>query len=321
MKPLFSLFHMASPATLRRNGVLGMNRRNAHYVLPGNHRSLYPNVDNKLITKQICAEHEIPTPATFHIMERHGDLDWLTKIADLHQEFVLKPACGAGGRGVVVVESHEADCFQTAGRETMSLTDLQHHASTILSGLFSLGGQVDRAFVEQRIVRHAAFDPVAVCGTPDIRIVLYRCVPVMAMVRLPTNASRGRANLHQGAVGAGIDMRTGRTTGGVCRNRVVMRHPDTGSAIAGFSIPHWPALLGVSMELADVLELGYVGVDLVVDHAAGPVVLEANARPGLAIQLANHRGLLPRLEYVDNKGLGRMTVSQRWAALHSFAAL
>jgi len=37
----------------------------------------------------------------------------------------------------------------------------------------------------------------------------------------------------------------------------------------------------------------------VLDAALGPVVLEANARPGLAIQIANRCGLLPRLKLID----------------------
>ncbi len=52
------------------------------------------------------------------------------------------------------------------------------------------------------------------------------------------------------------------------------------------------------MKLADVLQMGYIGVDFVVDANLGPVVLEANARPGLNIQVANRRGLRQRLEFV-----------------------
>jgi D-alanine-D-alanine ligase-like ATP-grasp enzyme len=39
--------------------------------------------------------------------------------------------------------------------------------------------------------------------------------------------------------------------------------------------------------------LGYLGADIVLDHRQGPLLLEANARPGLAIQIANGQGLLP----------------------------
>ena len=42
-----------------------------------------------------------------------------------------------------------------------------------------------------------------------------------------------------------------------------------------------------------------MGADVVVDARAGPVILEMNARPGLAIQLANRIGLQHRLDAVD----------------------
>ena len=52
-------------------------------------------------------------------------------------------------------------------------------------------------------------------------------------------------------------------------------------------------------DVARAVGLGYIGVDIVVDVNEGPMLLEANARPGLAIQIANGRGLLPRLEAID----------------------
>jgi len=303
------------PSVLRHHGVLGMNRRNARYILPFNPRHFYPRVDDKLATKEICREHGIPTPRTFAVIRRHGDLARLEDLVSGYRQFVFKPACGSGGRGVVVIEAHDAAGFRTAGRETMSLVELRHHVSTTLSGLHSLGGQVDRAIMEQRIVRHPAFDSLAVRGTPDVRVVLYRRVPVMAMIRLPTEASRGRANLHQGAVGAGIDLCTGTTTSGVWQDRCVARHPDTGVSIVGFRVPYWRSLLTAAMQLADALGLDYVGTDLVVDTRAGAVVLEANARPGLAIQVANRLGLLPRLEYVAAQNRADMPIDRRWELL------
>ena len=159
--------------------------------------------------------------------------------------------------------------------------ELDYHLSTILSGLYSLGGQVDSAIVEQRIIMHPTMQRIAVGGTPDIRVILYKNVPVMAMVRLPTTQSEGRANLHQGAAAAAVHLVTGRTFGGVCNNRMITRHPDTGELIAGLEIPGWRDLLAAAMKLSDALEMGYIGVDFVIDAKIGAVVLEANARPGL----------------------------------------
>ena len=100
---------------------------------------------------------------------------------------------------------------------------------------------------------------------PDIRVIVYRGYPAMAMVRLPTRASDGKANLHQGAVGAGVDMSGGRTLTGVLGNDIVDEHPDTGALIAGLQIPHWDFILQSSARGYEVTGLGYLGVDMVID--------------------------------------------------------
>jgi alpha-L-glutamate ligase-like protein len=290
---------------------LGINSRNADYVLHANPRAHYPRVDDKLLTKRICEARGIPVPRTYLVIERHGDIARFAELIQAEQQFVIKPAEGAEGRGVTVVAGRDGSDFITSSGQRLTLADVCYHLSTILSGLYSLGGQPDRAIVEQRIQRHPAFENVAVGGTPDIRVVLYRFVPVMAMVRLPTQASRGRANLHQGAMAAAVHLRTGETFGGVCNSRALEVHPDTGGLIAGLKVPFWDVLLEAAVQLAEALELGYVGVDFVIDAALGPVVLEANARPGLAIQLANRRGLAPQLQLVDAEPDGPIPLARR----------
>ena len=121
----------------------------------------------------------------------------------------------------------------------------------------------------------------------------------MAMIRLPTHLSDGKANLHLGAVGVGIDLSQGVTLQGVQGIEVVESHPDTGNRLAGLEIPHWDRILKMSAECFEMTGLGYLGVDLVLDQRHGPLILELNARPGLAIQIANGTGLRSRLELID----------------------
>jgi alpha-L-glutamate ligase-like protein len=287
---------------LKQAGIVGINRRNGRFVLPLNPRELYPRVDEKHITKRICAAAGIPVPETYALIENNGDVKRFLELSGNRPEFVIKPAAGSAGRGIVVVARHDGREFFTSSGQRYTHADLCYHIATVLSGLFSLRGQPDLAIIEQRIVCHEIFAGVSEGGTPDIRIVLYRRVPVMAMVRLPTRASRGKANLHQGAAGAGVDLHSGVTFGGVCMDRAIAAHPDTGRSIAGIQVPFWKDLLRAAMKLADGLELGYIGVDFVVDANLGPVVLEANARPGLNIQVANRRGLGSRLELVASLG-------------------
>lgn len=307
----FSKRTWAWPSELHARGLLGLNARNADFISPRNPRAHYPRVDDKCLTKRICEQRGIPVPQTYAVIECQGDIRRFPEMIRDRRDFVIKPASGSEGRGIIVIVDHDGETFVTAGEERLSVADLRYHLSTTLSGLYSLGGQTDSAILEQRIIRHSAFEKVAVRGTPDIRVVLYRSVPVMAMVRLPTAASRGRANLHQGAIAAAVNLATGTTFGGVCKNRVIETHPDTGARIAGLQIPFWDKLLTAATDLADALEMGYIGVDFVLDANVGPVVLEANARPGLAIQIANRIGLRPRLDFVDAQAPDALTPAKR----------
>ena len=285
----------AWPRELRQRGVLGINARNLDYVSRLNPRRLYPRVDDKVLTKQICESVGIPVPQTYAVIGRFGDLKRFAEFVGNRQQFVVKPACGAGGRGVLIIVRQNGRQFVTSSGQELSLGEVRYHLSTILSGLYSLAGQPDRAIVEQRIIRHPVFRDLAIGGTPDIRAIVHRGTPAMAMLRLPTQESRGRSNLHQGAVGVGVDLATGRTIAAVCHDRAVTAHPDTGVPLVGIEVPQWADVLVIAAKLSRSLELGYVGVDIVLDAATGPIVLEANARPGLAIQTANSCGLLHRI--------------------------
>ncbi|MGH7170315.1 MAG: sugar-transfer associated ATP-grasp domain-containing protein, partial [Gemmataceae bacterium] len=200
---------------------------------------------------------------------------------------------------VLVLVGRDGKDYLRHNGEKVRPDSLRQHFSDILSGMYSLGGQPDTAIVQQRIHLHPAFESITYKGIPDVRVILYRNEPAMAMLRLPTKASNGRANLHQGGIGTGIELESGITHHAVQRNRFIERHPDTGRPVVGMRVPYWEDVLDMSRRVARAVGLGYLGVDIVVDEDGGPMLLEANARPGLAIQIANGRGLLPRLEAID----------------------
>lgn len=310
-----------SPSQLREQGILGINRRNADYILKYNPRSLYPYLDNKILTKRLCQDTGIPCPQTYAILQGYHDIKHFPEMIQDYKEFVIKPARGAGGRGVLVIANHNGQLFDKSDGTQLTLADVQYHLSTILSGFHSLNHEPDQVLVEQRILPHPGLQGLVVGGTPDIRIILFQGIPVMAMIRLPTRKSQGRANLHQGAVATAIDLVTGTTIGGVCQNQMVVVHPDTGCSLQGLQIPDWDAVLQAAIKLGSCIDMGYIGVDLVIDTRLGPVVLDVNARPGLAIQVANRCGLLHRLEFVASQPQERLSLEDSLKLLQQFQQL
>ena len=284
---------------LKRAGVMGLNARNGQYIMRYNQRKFYPLVDDKIRSKKVLKEHDIAVPDLLdEIRTQHGAGHLRQRLEQL-SEFVIKPASGSGGDGIIVISSYRNERWMSPGGKMYGLDDIQFHVSGILNGMYSLGGQPDAAMFEALVRPDPVLKQLAPEGVPDIRVIIYRGVPVMAMMRLPTRQSGGRANLHQGAIGVGIDMASGRTLCAVMDNRIIEHHPDSGYPVKDFEIPDWDGLLDLSARCQRAVGLGYLGVDIVLDRDRGPLVLELNARPGLAIQIANQSGLERRLKAVD----------------------
>lgn len=297
------------PGELRTLGIVGMNRRNLRYIHTYNDRSRYPAVDDKLKTKLLAREAGIATAQVLAVVRRPHEVRHLSTGLPRHG-FVLKPAKGSGGKGILVIRESSERGHQKSNGHWISDQDLQRHAHNTLAGLFSLAGTPDVVIVEELIHCDDTFADYSVEGVPDIRIIVFRGFPVMAMLRLATHASDGKANLHQGAVGVGIDMGSGHAVGGVQFNRPVACHPDTGKPLEHLTVPGWSAILELASRCYDMSGLGYLGADIVLDRN-GPLLLELNARPGLSIQVANRQGLEPRLAHVERHAPTGLTAAER----------
>ncbi|MBW2518430.1 MAG: alpha-L-glutamate ligase-like protein [Deltaproteobacteria bacterium] len=280
-------------------GVLGINRRNTEYTLKYNSRDRYPLVDDKLQTKELALKADIAVPQLYGVIATEYQVRRFAEVVEPYEDFALKPSRGSGGSGILVVVGRSKDMYRQVDGSLLTWQEVAYHLSNIISGMHSLGGQPDKALIEYRVHFDPLFEAISYQGVPDIRVIVFLGVPVMSMVRLPTRMSGGKANLHQGAIGAGIDLATGTTLTAVLRNSIVREHPDTGYPVSGVKIPHWEKLLKIAAQCNELTGLGYIGVDLVLDKERGPLILEMNARPGLNIQIANRAGLLPRLRLVE----------------------
>ena len=297
-------FKFARPSELKKLGVLGMNYRN--YALIGKHnpRHLYPLVDNKVKTKELAAKVGINTPKVIKIIRyQHEVKETLTQLEKTNH-FVIKPAQGSGGKGILVIKKRTTNYFKTPSDKVLSYNQVYQHISNILSGLYSLGGKNDIAIIEEMVQFTDVFKNFSFQGVPDVRIIVYKGYPILAMTRLATKQSGGRANLHQGAVGVGLNLKTGQASFAVHHNKSIHTHPDTKAHLNDLNIPYWQEHLLIAAKAYEMTGLGYLGADIVIDKNKGPMMLELNARPGLAIQIANQIGLKKKLKEVKTYPTG-----------------
>lgn len=301
----------ATPAQLKRAGIVGMNRRNVVMIAQNNPRHLYPLVDNKLKTKIVLEEAGIAAPKMIGVVKTQGNVRELGDFLTSFKDFVIKPAKGSGGKGILVITGHDGENYVKPNGSTIKIQDVCRHASNTLSGLFSLGGNIDVAMIEEMVEFSDVFDGFSFQGVPDIRVIVYKGYPVMAMTRLSTSTSDGKANLHQGAVGVGIDIASGLALKAVQFGRPITHHPDTGKDLSTFVVPDWKKFLILASRCCDITNLGYLGVDIVLDAKKGPLILELNARPGLAIQIANGQGIQSRIQSVNEALKQKRTPEER----------
>lgn len=288
---------------LQKKGVLSINQRNKDFVLKYNAREYYPLVDDKLQTKRLALKAGIAVPKLYAQIETEHQIKKIESILEPFHDFVIKPAHGSGGDGILVITGKVGHRYRQINGKLLSPQELSYHLSRLLSGAYSLGGHHDYAIIEQRVIVDPIFNSISFQGVPDVRVITLLGYPVMSMLRLPTRSSGGKANLHQGAIGAGIDVHSGLTLHGVSQNDIVEYHPDTMQPTSNVQIPYWDEILQIAASCYELTGMGYLGVDIVLDAEEGPLMLELNARPGLNIQIANQEGLLHRLRLVEQHAM------------------
>ena len=279
------------------HGVLGLNARNFLYIKPFNPKRAIALADDKLKTKAFLAARGVPTAKIYARIESREQLHEFA-FSTLPDACVLKPNQGFGGEGIIVFKGRKDGELLIQGKTPMSDTDLRHHIEDIIDGKFSLGGRCDTAFFEQILVSHECFAPFRPAGLPDIRVVVFNLVPVMAMLRIPTVESHGKANVHLGGIGIGVDIVKGVTTHAAQYHHCIDRLPHGGDP-SGVKILFWEEILNVCSNIQYITNIGYLAVDMTIDAHGGPMLLEVNARAGLMVQVANLTPLRARLERVE----------------------
>ena len=282
--------------TSRYNDIIGINERNRSLIYPNNKRKNYIYADDKLETKKILEKNQLNCPETYAAIGRVGDIQNIWEQKRNVNNLVIKPASGSGGNGIMLIRKRQGKWH--LGEEPITETKIFSHIANIIFGMYS-SGKDDRAILEELIVPHPALTVFYADGIPDIRIITLKGSPVMGMLRLPTRESEGKANLHQGGIGVGIDLSSGLLTYAYDGDNYIKSHPDSGIKISGKMIPQWDEIINLTKRVSDTFPLDYLGIDIVLDKNRGPLVLEINVRPGLGIQMANKRGLRSGIEALN----------------------
>ena len=274
---------------LRASSVLSINNRNLGYVYPNNMRRDFPIANDKLLCKEVLTNVGVSVPKTHFSYGSFYELNNLHHDLASLDDFVIKPANGSAGNGIIVISSRTEQGWMSVGGREYSIADIKKHLSDIIFGVFS-HDMMDKAIVEQRIIQHHKINEICNLGLSDVRVILYKDQPVMAMSRIPTSESDGKANLHQGAIGLGIDIETGITTNAIKQGESIVVHPDTQQVLTGINIPYWSQVLKMSIKAASAVPLKYLGVDIAIGQQQ-PIMIEINARPGIEIQNANDQAM------------------------------
>ena len=264
---------------------LGINARNLLGIAPRNGAEGIGLARDKVATKQRLEEAGVAVPRTMAVIE---DMWGIPEVAQAVQEpAVIKPAAGSGGGGVLLL-APDGQGFRTPSGRWLTQAAVERHAAEILHGGFSYGG-ADRVLIETRLHAHPQVAGLHGEGIADVRVIFVDGHQTLSMLRMPTEESEGRANLHQGGVAAPLDGsgRLGKVFDG---RKFDARHPD-GALVEGVRLPFWIELCAVARKAAEAFPLEWSGIDLVITPD-GPVVLEVNARPGLAIQNVNRKSMV-----------------------------
>ncbi len=279
----------------KTSGILGMNARNLHYISKYNSRADKKFADDKIFTKQFLGSRGIGVAKLYHVIRNHTQLTQ-EFFDSLPNSFVVKPNRGYAGAGIVVIETKKGKKWITAGGKRHDDEFLYRQCIDILEGKYSISGVHDQVIFEEKLEPHKAFMTLTEAGLPDIRVIAFNKVPTLAMLRVPTVESDGKANMELGAIAMGIDIGTGLTTGAAYYYDYIKKLPNGESAV-GFQIPYWDEILLSVAKIQKFTKIGFLGADLVVTEN-GVHILEVNARAGLKIQIANQIPLRRRLEKV-----------------------
>lgn len=279
-------------------GLLGQNARNLKYIKWFNSKMARKLADSKLQTKYFLKKKGIPVPETLAVFKKHSEITEEV-VQQLEPPFVIKPNAGFWGKWIIVINKRDSlNNFISNTWDVFTIKYIHTHLLNIVDWFFSLAGLRDKVIIEKKIEIDDEVQILWKYWLPDIRVICFNMVPVMAMLRIPTEKSWWKANLHSWACAAWIDIGSWRLTY-ITQHSKIVKSVIWIWDIRGLVLPHWDKMLKMVVSVQKETNIWYLWCDIVMDNKDWPLLLEINIRPGLEVQIANLAKLKDRLERVE----------------------
>lgn len=278
-------------------GLLWQNARNLKYIKEYNNSFAKHLADSKLRTKDFLEKKSVKVAKTLFTLSTHLTIEnfdfW-----ELNPPFVIKPNSGFWWKWIIVIDSISSNGeYISNNKKSYTKKFIINHFKEIVDWFYSLSWKRDKVIIEKKLLIDKEIELLGKYWLPDIRVICFNMVPIMAMMRIPTKNSWWKANLHAGACWVWIDIWSWRLTYTTQFWKLINSAPGIWK-LKDIKLPHWEEILKLAVKAQKVTNIWYLGCDIILDDDLGPCILELNIRPWLELQIANMAPLETRLRKI-----------------------